>query len=250
MTADEREAVAAEWVRVGGLAVVVSVASASGREAARLAAHAGRIGADAVSTTAPFYFRPTTARDVVAFVADIAAAAPKLPFYYYDIPSVTGVNVSAAEVARRAVEVIPNFAGVKFSNPDLLTLQECVGSGLDVRFGIDECLLAAVALGVGGAVGSTYNYAAPVYRRMLDRWHAGDVAGARAEQTKAASMVRTLIDFGGLRAGKVAMKLLGVDCGPVRPPLRPTTADKERALFDRWKQLSGVFARPLHFVGE
>lgn len=250
MTTEEREAVATEWVRVGGVAVVVNVASASSREASRLAAHAASIKAAAISATAPFYFRPSNVRDLIAFLADVAAAAPQVPFYYYDIPSVTGCVVSAAEVARRAVEVIPNFAGIKFSNPDLLTLQECVATGLDVRFGIDECLLAAVALGVKGAVGSTYNYAAPIYLRMLDKWRAGDTEGARLEQAKAANMVRALIDFGGLRAGKVAMKLVGIDCGPVRPPLRPTTADEERALFDRWKPMADVVARTLHFVGE
>jgi N-acetylneuraminate lyase len=255
---EERLAVAESWVRAADrLPVIVNVAHTSAREACRLAEHAGRVGAAAVASTAPYYFRPAGVRELVAFLADVAAAAG-VPFYYYDIPSTTGVLLPTAEVLRRGAEVIPNLVGVKYSNPDLLTLQECValeGGRFNVLFGIDEYLLAGLALGADGAVGSTYNFAAPLYRRMRERLAAGDPAGARALQQRAAKMVRVLIDFGGVRAGKVMMGLVGVDCGPVRPPLRPVGPDERRALFDRLTaEVPDVFARPLaldpHFVGE
>ena len=87
-------------------------------------------------------------------------------------------------------------------------------------FGVDEFLLAAVALGATCAVGSTYNYAAPVYHRMLAAVREGNLEAARREQYESAKLVRALIDFGGLRAGKAIVKMLGLDCGPVRSPLR------------------------------
>ena len=46
-------------------------------------------------------------------------------FYYYDIPSMTGINLPLLELLGRVHERIPAFAGLKFSNPDLLTFQPC-----------------------------------------------------------------------------------------------------------------------------
>lgn len=253
LSSAERKTVATEWVQVAAdrLKVIVHAGHASAAEAADLTAHAADIGAAGVAVTAPFYFRPAGVGDLVPFLADVAAAAPRLPFYYYDIPSTTGVHLPAAEVLRRAVKAIPNLAGVKFSNPDLLSLQECVqldGGRFEVLFGVDEYLLAAVTLGATGAVGSTYNYAAPVYHRMLAAVRERDLESARRHQFASAQLVRALIDFGGLRAGKAVMRMLGIDCGPVRPPLRPMTSEEEAALYDRLRPLD-IFARPLRRPG-
>jgi N-acetylneuraminate lyase len=244
----ERQAVAERWKAVASdLQLIVHAGHSSLAEARELVAHAAAIGANAVAITAPYYFRPSTITDLVTFFREVAAAAPKLPIYYYDIPSITGVTLNAAELLRRAAEVVPNLAGVKFSNPDLLTLQECVNlhdQRFEVLFGCDEFLLAAVSLGATGAVGSTYCYAAPVYHRLLQAVQRGDLATARHEQYQSALLVRPLIEFGGLRAGKAIMKMIGVDCGPVRTPLRPMKLDEELAFYERLKDLN-IFARPL-----
>jgi N-acetylneuraminate lyase len=78
-----------------------------------------------------------------------------------------------------------------------------------------------VALGVRGAVGTTYNFAAPLYHRVLAAFEAGDLATARREQARSVELVRLLQGFGFLPAAKALMGLLGIDCGPVRAPLRP-----------------------------
>ncbi len=134
---------------------------------------------------------------------------------------------------------------MKFTNNDLMTLQECLSlEGFDVVFGYDEMLLAGLALGVRGAVGSTYNFAAPLYRRVLDAFAAGDWAAARAAQRQSVALVRVLQSFGFSRASKAVMRLQGVDCGPVRLPLRPLTEAELRELYHRLQGFDG-FARPL-----
>jgi len=249
LSTDERKIVAEAWMKIAGdsLRIIVHSGHASAADAKALTAHASQIGAHAFAVTAPFYFRPATIKDLIVYLSDVASAAPELPFYYYDIPSTTGVMFPTAEVLRRAADAIPNLAGVKFSNPDLLSLQECVqldNNRFRVMFGVDEYLLAAVSLGVTGAVGSTYNYAAPVYHRMMQAYKRGDLELARNEQFTSAQLVRALIDFGGIRAGKAIMKMIGIDCGPVRTPLRPMSIEEERALYDRIKHLP-VFVRPI-----
>jgi N-acetylneuraminate lyase len=224
--------------------VVVHVGHNSQTDARALAAHAARLGVDAVAALAPSYFRPAGAEALADFLAPVAAAAPGLPFYFYDIPALTGVSLSMPDFLRRGRDRIPNLAGVKFTNSDLAQLQECLlleGKPFDILFGIDECLLAGLALGVRGAVGSTYNFAPGIYLRILRAFADGDLAAARAEQAKSIRLVRLLSRHGYMGAAKALMGLLGIDCGPVRPPLRALAAS-EAAELRRELEESGLWA--------
>ena len=184
----------------------------------------------------PSYFKPATIRDLVDFCVPIAAQAEPLPIYYYDIPGMTGVRLKMSEFLYQARFRIPNLRGLKYSNEDLLELQECVRQdqgAFDVLLGSDECLLAGLCLGIRGAVGSTYNFAAPVYQRLMKAYGKHDFPAARAEQAKSIELVKALNEFGFLAASKSVMAMLGVDCGPVRPPLRNLTTDQRLALWER-----------------
>ena len=127
MTSDERKEVARQWVGVAGgrLKVIVHVGHTSQRDAMALARHAGQIGAAAMAALPPFFFKPQTAAEVVEFCRPIAAAAPELPFYYYNMPSMTGVHVSMVELLGIAQDRIPNFRGIKFTHGDLMEFQRC-----------------------------------------------------------------------------------------------------------------------------
>ena len=83
----------------------------------------------------------------------------------------------------------------------------------------------AWTLGALGAVGSTYNYAAPLYLRMLEALRAGEDTKARVLQDTAIKMIAICNGIGvtHLAASKALMPLLGVDCGPTRLPLAPPT---------------------------
>lgn len=223
--------------------LIVHVGSNSQRDAMELAAHAQEVGAQAVSALAPCYFRPAKIEDLVSFLEPIAAAAPSLPFYFYDIPALTGVGFPPERLLRLASQRIENFAGIKFTSPDLMRLQSCLdreGGRFDVLFGCDEMLLAAMALGVQGAVGSTYNYAAPIYLDVIRAYRAGDAEAARRAQLRSVKLVEVLIEHGVLRSGKAIMSLLGIDCGPVRPPLKPVDS-QELAVIEAKLRPLGIF---------
>ena len=235
LTGDERRQVVEAWVaaRPASLAVIVHVGHLSQGDACGFAHHAAAAGADAIATIAPSFFKPATVGDLVQWCAPIAAAAPGLPFYFYHMPGMTGVNHAAADFLRAAEKVIPNLAGVKFTHENLMdfgSATEVAGGKFDLLFGRDEILLAGLALGARGAVGSTYNFAAPLYHRIIDAFNRGDLAAARRDQLRAIEFIEVLGRHGGLAAGKSAMKLIGLDCGPVRSPLRPLTAQDEASL--------------------
>ena len=226
LTVEERRATAAAYVAAARrrMPVIVHVGHTSPAEARTLAAHAQQIGADAVAAVAPWYFKPATVDLLVDCLAEIASAAPQVPFYYYHIPAMTGVALNVVEVLRKGAARIPNLAGVKYTHNTLdefLSLTQLEGGRFDVLFGRDEMLLAGLALGARGAIGTTYNFAAPLYRRVIDAFQSGHLDEARRCQAQAVSMIGLLLPLGGLGAFKAIMRLLGVDCGPVRRPLAP-----------------------------
>jgi N-acetylneuraminate lyase len=249
MSLDERMALVERWCGTasGSLRVAVHVGHNSLPEAVTLADHARKSGAAAISVMAPSYFKPATIEDLIDFCAPIAAEADPLPFYFYDIPGMTGVRLRMSDFLYQARFRIPTLCGLKYSNNDLLELQECVRldhGAFDVLFGSDECLLAGLCLGIRGAVGSTYNFAAPVYQRLIKAFEKHDLETARALQGQSIDMIKILVEFGFLAASKCVMAMLGVDCGPVRPPVRNLTLQDRQALWERLSPLD-VFPRPL-----
>ncbi len=242
MTTAERKAVAERWAAVRGtLRVIVHVGHSCQRDATLLAAHAKDIGASAVAALAPHFIKPTTPEELVEFFRPVAAACAPLPFLYYDIPTLTGVRASAARFLELADAAIPNVGGVKFTNIDVIGLQECVTAGggkFEVFFGCDEMLLAAVAVGARRAVGSTYNYSSVLHRKVVAAYDTADRDLAARLQRESVRMVRILEKYGGpIVAGKEVMKLYGIDLGPPRPPLAPLTASQVAGLHAELKEL-------------
>lgn len=248
LTSQERRLVAERWRMVIGprpLKLIVHAGHNSLEEAKALAAHARQIGADAVSVMAPSYFKPATVEDLLEFCAPIAAECSSLPFYFYDIPALTGVELSMLELLRKTDGHIPNLAGIKFTSTNLMSLQECLDfedGRFNILFGCDEVLLSALALGVPGAVGSTYNYCAPLYHKIIEAHRAGDLSTAQALQMKSVKLVQVLLRYGVLASGKALMSLAGVDCGPVRPPVRRLTEEQKSWLFRQIEAL-GILGR-------
>jgi N-acetylneuraminate lyase len=229
----ERQSLAQRWSEVArntALRMVVHVGSNCLTDARALARQAQELGAAAISALAPSYFKPRSLQSLIECAAEIARAAPQTPFYFYDIPVLTNVNFSMPDFLAQAQSQIPNLAGIKFTNPDLMALQLCLhaDSGRwDIPFGCDEFLLAALVLGATGAVGSSFNFAAPIYQRLIAAFERGDNASARAEQYRSVQLIRLLASFGYMGSAKAVMGMLGVNVGPPRLPNASLTPDQE-----------------------
>jgi len=234
LTIAERRAVLESWRRAAGdLTVIGHVGHASVVEARNLASHAGEVGVDAIAAMPSSRHLPDGPQELVEWCAAICEGAPALPFYYYHIPSVSGVTIPVRRMLDLAVRQIPNFAGVKFTHEDMLDFQICThyaGGLLDVSFGRDEVLLAALVMGAQSAVGSTYNFLSPLFADLIARFRGGDLEGARQRQLMAAEAIAVIIDAGGLSAIKAAMGLFGFDVGGTRLPMRTLTGSETRDL--------------------
>lgn len=224
LTLLERKELAGRWAEVtrgSRLGLIVHVGANCLADARELAAQAGQLGALAISAVAPSYFKPANMDTLVACCAEVSKLAPETPYYHYDIPAMTGFNLSMPEFLDRAVGRVKTLAGIKFSNPDLMAYQLCLAAGggrFDMPFGCDEYILGALVLGGVGGVGSTYNFSAPVANRLLAAFHRGDLVSARQEQFRIARLVQLLSSHGYMAAAKATMGFLGVDVGGPRLP--------------------------------
>jgi N-acetylneuraminate lyase len=235
LSSEERKAIADTYVKAtaGRLTTIVQIGHNSLAEARDLASHTESIGADAISVMPPLCYKFNSVKTLIDCLAHISDAAPTMPLFYYHIPSLTGMSFDMVEFLREGGRRIPNLAGIKYTHSALEEYQTCLqlnNQRFNVLFGRDEMLLGALAVGAKGAIGSTYNIAGPVYRKVIAAFERGDLDQARKHHSLAIEMIRICLRCHGLPAFKAVMKLLGMDCGPNRLPLETLTPDKVESL--------------------
>lgn len=202
-------------------------------DAIDLAKYAQEEGVDAVSFTAPFYFKPANVQVLATICKQVASAVPDLPFYYYHIPVLNGVGFPMFDLLKAVDNEIPNFAGVKYTHEDFMDFLSCSqynNGKYDMLWGRDENMLPALAIGAKGAVGSTFNYAAPLYYNLIKAFEDGDLVQARILQEQSISMIRLLGKYGGIATGKAYMRMIGLNCGAFRLPVQ-NMSESEFTLF-------------------
>ena len=235
LSTEERKATAEAHIAAGKgkIPSIVQVGHNSLAEAQGLAAHAEQAGADAIAAVPPTYFKCTTVDNLVDCMAMIASAAPNTPFFYYHVPGLTGGNFDMVEFLEKGAAKMPNLAGIKYSSLTLFEFQECLNYNdgqFNILFGCDEMLLGGLATGAPGAVGSTFNFAGPLYNKVIDAFNEGDMELAQKYQLLSVKMVKMLYGYRGQPGFKGIMKLLGVDCGPNRLPLQSLSDTEAEAM--------------------
>ncbi len=233
LTTQEKKDVAKTWAsctkKDKDFKVMMLTGGTSIADSIDIARYAQKVGLYAVSFTSPYYFKPANAKMLAACCKEIAAAVPEMPFYYYHIPVLNGCNVPMIQLLHEVDGIIPNFAGIKYTHEDFMDFLSCLrfnNSKYDMLWGRDENMLASLSLGSKGAVGSTYNYAAPLYYDMIDAFEKNDLATAQELQQKSIDMITLLGKYGGIATGKAYMKLVGLDCGEFRLPVKNMSASE------------------------
>jgi len=237
LTRDERVTIFEAWAEAGskhGIRVIAHAGSNCLEDARYFAAAAADLDLAAVSALAPSYYKPANLTALVDWCASIAAAAPSLPFYYYDIPVLTGVEFPMDAFLGEAEVRIPNLAGIKFTNPDLNSYKRSLAfhdGRFDLPWGIDENLIDALQAGAKGGVGSSYNFAAPLYQDLMKAFEQGDMDTARERQKQSVELIELLASIGYLGAAKALMASQGVPVGPARQPIaNPSAAQLQEVL--------------------
>lgn len=220
----ERAAEAAVANSPAGRAVVVHVGASNTADAIRLARHASRAGADAISSLPP---AGSSFAEVRGYYEALAAATD-LPVLVYYCPEIS----SAIQTTEEILELcsLPGVVGLKFTDFDLYRLSLLQRAGSLILNGRDEVLAAGLLMGAHGGIGSFYNLAPELFVAVYDHARAGRWQEARAVQDKINDLIRAVLQFPMLAAIKRLLSWSGIDCGFPVPPRRALTAAEEAAL--------------------
>jgi N-acetylneuraminate lyase len=247
LTAEERQKLVEGWIACRkknnnrDFKIFAHVGSNNLYEAAQMAGHAQAAGVNGIAMVSTFYFRPKSVEDLIEQCKFVAHAAPDVPFYYYNIPSFTGVNFPLISFLASAIREIPTFAGLKNSFNDLIDYQQCIHlakDDYDLYWGTDETFMMVYAAGNRHYVGSTYNFMGSIYFKMLDAFHVCNFEKLITLEEEAHAIYKILNDYNSLIAGKEVMRHIGIDCGPVRKPLKSLNAADSASLLARLQNTS------------
>ena len=207
--------------------LIAHVGGVMTRRAVRLAEAAADAGLDAVSALPPYGSRYDF-DEVLHYYRDLAAHSP-LPLIVYHLPKVTGYDLNADQMSR--ILELKNVAGMKYTEYDMFLLETLISRfpHLPVFNGADESLLAGLAVGAVGAIGSNYNALAPVALAIAACFWAGDLAGAREAQSALNRCVE--VYFSTPRRLQALKRFTAEVFGlPVPPPPSPALAADEKAM--------------------
>lgn len=236
LTFEEKVAVMEKWATLtkddADFSLMMFLGGTNIKECKQLATLAENAAVDAISFTSPFYFKAANVQQLAQCCAEVASAAPNTAFYYYHIPVLTGGNYAMIDLLREVDTLAPTFAGIKYTHEDFMDFLSCMNFNnrkYDMLWGRDENMLSALVLGSKGAVGSTYNYAAPLYHDLIAAFERGEFEEANTLQQKSIDMITLLGKYGGIATGKAYMKLIDLDCGTFRLPVKNMSGEQFEA---------------------
>lgn len=203
------------------LSVIVHVGCPSTRHAVMLAAHAQKAGAAATSAVPCVYYH-LGEESVYQHWTKITEAAD-LPFFIYNIPQLTGFNLSMP-LFNRMLEN-ERVAGIKCSSDpchDILRFKQAGGKDFIVFNGPDEQFLAGRLMGADAAIGGTYGSMPELYLKLDELIRRGEIAKAQEMQVKVTLFIYRLCAFPSMYgACKTIIRMDGVNIGDPRLPFLP-----------------------------
>lgn len=208
-----------------GAALIGHVGALSTAEAAALARGCAALGYDAVSAIPPIYF-PHRKDAIIGYYQDILAAAAGVPLVIYNIPAMSGVTFTLDDLAR--LLDLPGVIGIKQTSIDMYQMEQLRRAfpGALLLNGYDEVLLAGLATGADGGIGSTYNAIGDLWLALQAALGRGDLAAARALQARGNAVIDALVAAGVFPGLKYLMHRLGVIATPLcRRPMATLTPD-------------------------
>jgi 4-hydroxy-tetrahydrodipicolinate synthase len=232
LTFDERKRFAEVVVKIvtGRVPLVVGVGSSGTREAVELARHAEGAGADAVLAVSPFYWK--VGEEALFNHFSAVAGSVDIPVMLYNLPMLTGIDLSPSLVARVAGECA-NVVGIKDTvtiyGHTVAVLQEVKAAKPDftVLSGWEDLVFPSLLAGADGSICAFANVAPELFVDLVKSTREGDLGRAAGLHRRVLELV-TLGAYSDPPIGaiKLAMGILGVPISPaVRGPALPARED-------------------------
>lgn len=210
---------AAASAAAGRIPVLLHVGAQRTEAAVELARHAaGLRPAAIVAMTPTFYGMSDTA--LARYFTAIAAAAPEIPLFLYDIPQFAVNGISPTLLATLARD-IPSLAGLKSSRVDIQIVRQLIDAlPLEkiLLAGNESAALGSLALGADGLISGLSTAIPEPFVAMTRAFAAGNIEEAREWQR---TINRLLGVLTGVRVGgiKAILNQRGIEVGPPVPTL-------------------------------
>jgi 4-hydroxy-tetrahydrodipicolinate synthase len=221
----------------GRVPVVAGTGALSTAETVELSVHAEQAGASAVMVVPPFYDAPSW-RELRAHYTAVADAIA-IPIMYYNLPSATGVRLTAAQLRELPISCLKDTGGDATAATELIQT-----GGPTLLNGWDTLTFAALAAGVRAVVWGVASIlpeqCVELHRLLIDDI---DLPAARELWARLWPLCQFLESQSYPAAVKAACRLVGDTTGPVRAPLLPlddAATTELAALLEHASGLSGL----------
>ena len=220
LESNEREELVRYTVRQvhGRMKVIVGIGSNNTKVALRNAESAKALGADSILMVTPYYNKTTQTGLIRHFT--YVADRVDLPMILYNVPSRTGIGISADTYYELSQH--PNINGVKEASGDAalsgMVRSRC-GDDLFVWSGNDDCTIPLMSLGALGVISVASNILPGAVTRLCALCLENDYTGASELFRKYAPLFSALFVETNPIPVKAAMRLLDMDSGVLRLPL-------------------------------
>ncbi len=217
MSLEERKLVVETVVKVVNkkVPVIVHVGAISTLLSIELSKHAEEVGADAISSVPPFYWRFDN-KHIKKYYEDIAAST-SLPMIIYNVPLTGLMGFDFI----KELSTVKNVAGIKYTaytHQDIYKCKEQISNDFMVYSGADEMALSGIFNGADGIIGSFFTMLPDLFLDIFKYVKNNELIKAQRLQKCAVAIIDASLKYDYYAVIKESMKWMGTDAGIVRRP--------------------------------
>lgn len=213
--------------------LIAGTASESVRHTIAMTEEAATIGADAAIIVNPSYYKGQMTAPVLSNYYRAVADDSPLPILIYNLPSATGIDLSAELLAELSQH--PNIVGVKDTGGNIAKMAETIRQAqppFQVLSGSANFFYPSLAIGVTGGILALANIAPDESLSLFERFNEGRIEEGKHLHLRMLPVNLAITSRFGISGLKAAMDMLGYYGGPPRLPLLPLDDARRQQLRD------------------
>ncbi|MGN0521953.1 MAG: dihydrodipicolinate synthase family protein [Eubacterium sp.] len=214
--------------------VIVHIGCPSTKESIELAKHSESIGVDAISAVPCVYYH--LPQESVGLHWESIVDSTSLPFIIYNIPQLTGFDLSPQMLAELAKN--EKIIGVKNSAEPVYLMEryrQAAGKDFVIFNGSDEQFLGGRLMGADAGIGGTYGCMPELFVKLNSLINENKIEEAKALQFKINDCIFSLLSCKSLygAAKQVISQRFKIECGQPRKPFLPVSYEEAKPITDK-----------------
>lgn len=219
----------------GRVPVIAGTGGNNTAEVIELSKEAKNLGANALLIVTPYYNKATQKGMVLHYEA--IAKSVDLPIIIYNVPSRTGLNMTAATL--KELSNIKTIVGMKEASGNISQVVEMArlcNETIALYSGNDDMVVPLMSVGGKGVISVVANIAPKDTHDMVMKFLLGDIKGSYELQFKLNPLIEALFLEVNPIPVKAALNLMGMNAGELRLPLTEMSEPNLKILRQRMKE--------------